>query len=308
MSKQLICLFLLFLSCFSVKAQESVTLKCVNQYEAPLKEVSVTNGGNTQVYQTNEAGEITIAIDPALPATLTCAHHDTLQLMLTPDGSTKLITMHKAFTWKDLVNPIFYIVYGGLWMILFIIFAETGLFIGFFLPGDSLLFVAGIYSKELADALYPGTPFFVVILLVTLAGIIGNTVGYWFGRKSGPYLFQRKDTFFYKKKHLFTASEFYEKNGAMAIIIARFLPIVRTFAPIVAGIVKMDRKKFMLYNIVGCFAWVCSMMLAGHYLNKIFPSLKQRLELIVIVIVLITTLPVLYNFFFKKKKAVKTDS
>jgi membrane-associated protein len=288
--------------CIQVSARQSVTLRFTNQYESPVKEVTIMNGGNTNTYQASDSGTVTIEFDPSQTVTVSAKEHKQQVLDIAAPAEALDVVLQKQFTWKDILNPVFYIIYGGLWMILFIIFAETGLFIGFFLPGDSLLFVAGIYSEELSNALYPGTPFFFIMVLVSLAGVLGNMTGYWFGRKSGPYLFQRKDTFFFKKKHLFTAKEFYDKNGAGAIIIARFLPIVRTFAPIVAGIVKMDRKKFMIYNIIGCLAWVFSMMLAGHYLNKIFPSLKHRLELIVIVIILITTLPVLYKFFFKKNK------
>ena len=205
-------------------------------------------------------------------------------------------------TFKDLLNPEFYIQNGGLWLFLFIVFAETGLFAGFFLPGDSLLFVAGIYSKELAAEFYStGSDFLdlvLIVVLVVIAGVVGNTVGYWFGRKSGPYLFKRKDTFFFKKKHLYAAKEFYDKNGGGAIIFARFIPIIRTFAPIVAGIVNMDRKRFMFYNVVGCIAWAVSMLFAGHYLYQFFKNqygfdLKEHLEVIVLGIVFVTTAPVI---------------
>jgi membrane-associated protein len=214
-------------------------------------------------------------------------------------------------TFRDLLNPEFYIQNGGLWLFLFIVFAETGLFAGFFLPGDSLLFVAGIYSTELAAEVYnTGNDFFNLVLIATLvviAGVIGNSVGYWFGHKSGPYLFKRKDTFFFKKRHLFTAKEFYDKNGGAAIIFARFIPIIRTFAPIIAGIVNMDRKKFMFYNVVGCIAWAVSMLFAGHYLYKFFLSqfnfdLKEHLEVIVLGIVLVTTLPVIMKLIRGGKK------
>jgi membrane-associated protein len=214
-------------------------------------------------------------------------------------------------TFRDLLNPEFYIQNGGLWLFLFIVFAETGLFAGFFLPGDSLLFVAGIYSTELAAEVYnTGNDFFNLVLIATLvviAGVIGNSVGYWFGQKSGPYLFKRKDTFFFKKKHLFTAKEFYDKNGGAAIIFARFIPIIRTFAPIIAGIVNMDKKKFMFYNVVGCIAWAVSMLFAGHYLYKFFLSqfnfdLKEHLEVIVLGIVLVTTLPVIMKLVRGGKK------
>ena len=217
-----------------------------------------------------------------------------------------------AFTLKDLLNPEFYINNGGLWLILFIIFAETGLMVGFFLPGDSLLFLAGIYSRMLINSIFPGglgsdfADLMLLFVLISVCGIIGNMVGYWFGKKGGPYLFERKDTFLFKKKYLFQAKEFYDKHGGQAIVFARFLPIVRTFAPIIAGIVQMERKKFLFYNVIGCVAWVFTMLMAGHYLDKLFIrefgfDLKQHLELIVIGIILITTLPVIYKIFFGKK-------
>lgn len=202
---------------------------------------------------------------------------------------------------KHLINPEWIINHGGLYLLLIIIFAETGLFVGFFLPGDSLLFVAGIYGGLLSNAFYD-VPFLLIMIMIAVAGVLGNFVGFWFGRKSGPLLFSRKDTFLFKKKHLYQAKEFYDKHGGGAIFLARFLPIIRTFAPIVAGIVGMDRKKFMFFNIVSSFTWVFSMMLAGHYLDKAFPSLKEHLELIVIILILITTLPVIIKLFFSKPK------
>lgn len=215
-------------------------------------------------------------------------------------------------SFRDLLNPEFYIDHGGLWMIMFIVFAETGLMIGFFLPGDSLLVVAGMYSAKLMDSFIPGglgndfVDLLVLFTLISIMGIIGNSVGYWFGKKSGPYLFDRKDSFFFKRKHLLQAREFYDKHGGQAIIFARFLPIIRTFAPIIAGIVQMDRKKFMYYNVVGCIAWVFSMLFAGHYLYKILLrkygfDLTKHLEVVILIIVVITTLPVIYKLFFGKK-------
>ena len=223
-----------------------------------------------------------------------------------------------TITWKDLLNPDFYINNGGLWVLLFIVFAETGLMVGFFLPGDSLLFVAGIYSQKLVGSMMAngtGTDFLDLLLLwilVSIAGIIGNSLGYWFGNKSGPFLFHRKDNLLFKKKYLFQAKEFYDKHGGEAIVFARFLPIVRTFAPIIAGIVAMDKKKFIIYNIVGCLAWVFAMLFAGHYLDKLFMTkfnfdLKKHLEVIVIGIVVITTAPVIYKLFFGKKSAPAED-
>lgn len=217
-----------------------------------------------------------------------------------------------AITWKDLLNPEFYINNGGLWVLLFIVFAETGLMVGFFLPGDSLLFVAGIYSEKLIASIIPsgtGSDFLdlvVLWVLIAICGIIGNAVGYWFGNKSGPFLYHRKDNLLFKKKYLYQAKDFYDKHGGQAIVFARFLPIVRTFAPIIGGIVAMDKKKFHFYNVVGCVAWVFAMLFAGHYfyricLDKFDFDLKKHLEVIVIVIIVITTAPVLYKIFFGRK-------
>ncbi|MEO8712138.1 MAG: DedA family protein, partial [Parafilimonas sp.] len=132
-----------------------------------------------------------------------------------------------SITFKDLLNPLFYINHGGIWIVLFIIFAETGLMIGFFLPGDSLLFVSGIYSHSLVNSfLNKGSvnDFFEVIILFVLfsvAGVLGNELGYWFGLKSGPLLYKRKDTLLFKKKHLYQAKTFYDKYGRAAIVLAR---------------------------------------------------------------------------------------
>lgn len=215
------------------------------------------------------------------------------------------------FHWTNLLQPQFYIEHGGLWLILFVVFAETGLFAGFFLPGDSLLFVAGIYSTNLANEFIPtGNEIFdllLIMMLISAAGIIGNTTGYWFGRKVGPAMYQWKENLFFKQRYLQQAHEFYEKHGGGAIIVARFIPIVRTFAPIVAGIVQMDQKKFSFYNIIGCVAWVGSMLFAGHFLQKWILAqfgfdLKDHLEIIVLGIVAITTAPVIMKLVFNKKK------
>jgi len=218
-----------------------------------------------------------------------------------------------TITFRDLIDPEFYIKHGGLWVMLFIVFAETGLMFGFFLPGDSLLFVAGIYSSKLIESILPGgtgndlLDLLILFLLVSVTGIIGNALGYWFGKKSGPFLFHRKDNFFFKRRYLYQAKEFYDKHGGQAVVFARFLPIIRTFAPIVAGIVDMDRKKFMYYNVIGCLAWVFAMLFGGHYLQKFVLmkfnfDLTKHLEVIVISIVVVTTFPVLYKIFFGKKK------
>ncbi|HEU4788250.1 MAG TPA: VTT domain-containing protein [Flavobacterium sp.] len=218
------------------------------------------------------------------------------------------------FEWTQLVNPEFYITFTiggiqlGLYIVLFIVFAETGLFAGFFLPGDSLLFLAGIYSRDLVqNILFVESDFINLVILstlVALAGVFGNMVGYWFGAKSGYYLYNREDTLLFKKKYLLQSKEFFEKHGGKAIIYARFLPIVRTFAPIVAGIGSMDRKKFMFFNILSSFLWSFVLIFSGHYLYGMFlemgVDLKEHIEKIVIGIILVSTIPVLLKLIKKK--------
>jgi membrane-associated protein len=222
---------------------------------------------------------------------------------------------------KDILNPQWIIDHGGIWFLLFTIFAETGLFLGFFLPGDSLLFVAGIYSNPLAadflktfgsSPLHNGVfNLLLLIILIVIAGFVGNLVGFAFGKKIGPTMFNWKDRFLFKKKYLHDAHEFYEKHGGGAVVFARFLPIIRTFAPIVAGIVNMDKRKFTLFNLFGCIAWVTSMLVGGHFLEKIILEqfnfdLRKHLEVIVIGIIFVTTAPVLWKLFFGKDKS-KTE-
>lgn len=221
-----------------------------------------------------------------------------------------------SFHWTQLINPEFYInlqiggVPVGIYVVLFIVFAETGLFAGFFLPGDSLLFLAGIYSNELMATLFTIEGEFLNVLLlsvlVAIAGIVGNTFGYWFGAKSGTYLYTKEDSFWFKKKYLIQSHDFFEKHGGRAIIFARFLPIIRTFAPIIAGVVKMDKKKFMLFNIVSSFLWAFILIFAGHYLYELFLTkfdidLKSHIEYIIIIIVVITTVPLVLNAIKGKK-------
>jgi membrane-associated protein len=312
----LIFLFVLITSA-SLNAQ-NVTLKIVNQYGAKVDDLKLEANGVAMTLTAAKDGTVSFAIPKTDSFTITGKNCAALVIKKEQtskaDFSSKGLEMNKNFTWKDLINPMFYIKYGGLWMLLFIIFAETGLFAGFFLPGDSLLFVAGIFSGPLANEFLKligmggvhnqWLDLLVLIALVSAAGIIGNFVGYWFGRKVGPAMFSWKDNFLFKKKYLIQAQEFYDKNGGGAIVIARFLPIIRTFAPIVAGIVQMPKAKFTYYNIVGCIAWVASMLCIGHFLDKAFPTLKNHLELIIIGIVLITTAPVLYKLFFGKKEKV----
>lgn len=207
---------------------------------------------------------------------------------------------------RHLINPQWILEHGGFWLLVFIIFAETGLFIGFFLPGDSLLFVTGM-TLSINNHL-SGMNVWEIVVVVIIAGILGNFTGFWFGKKSGPLLFKREDSLLFKKKHLVAAHEFYEKYGGGAIVFARFLPFIRTFAPIVAGIVKMKIRKFSLFNIIGSVGWVSSMILAGYFLGRAIPGLQDHLELIVIGIVVITTGPVLIKLFLTKRKKTTAAS
>ena len=207
--------------------------------------------------------------------------------------------------------------YGGFYFLLLVVFAETGLFVGFFFPGDSLLFAAGVYMDTLARELFKLDPdataqtyqWIIIIVLVMLASILGNLVGYWFGKKTGPFLYERRETWLFKRKHLLKAKNFYDRYGKGTIFLAKFLPIIRTFAPIVAGIVRMNWATFIFYNIVGSIVWVSSMMLGGYFLDrwvrrKFDFSLQDYIEPITIGIILVTTLPVLYKLFFAKKPIV----
>jgi membrane-associated protein len=192
--------------------------------------------------------------------------------------------------------------HGGLYVVMFIIFAETGLFVGFFLPGDSLLFITGIiianspapFANEFVNLVY-------WITLISISAIVGNLLGFWFGKETGHLWFEKRDTWLFKQKHLRQAHDFYEKKGNLAIILGRFLPIVRTFAPLVAGIVKMDFKKFFSYSIIGAIAWVTSMVMAGFLLGH-NTFVKHNIDKIVIALILVTTAPVLFKMFFGKKQ------
>ena len=211
--------------------------------------------------------------------------------------------------------------YGGLYFLLFVIFAETGLFVGFFLPGDSLLFAAGIYMDNLVRE-FAGIPddqkiafgvfHIIILLMVMIASVLGNLVGYWFGNKTGPLLYERRETWLFKRKHLIKATKFYDKYGKPTIFLAKFLPFIRTFAPIVAGVVKMNKPIFIFYNIAGSICWASSMMLGGYFLeswvaSKFNFSLKDHIEAITVGIILVTTLPVLYKVFFGKHDDEKNE-
>jgi membrane-associated protein len=203
---------------------------------------------------------------------------------------------------KQLVDPESIIHYGGLYLLLFVVFAETGLFVGFFLPGDSLLFTAGLLCSTGIIMMHP----FLLVVLIITAAVAGNMVGYSFGKKVGVLLFKRKSGFLFRQEHLVMANEFYKKHGKKTIIFSRFLPIVRTFAPIVAGIVRLDYYKFFLYSLGGAIGWVCILVLTGYYMGKYIPKTKDYLDLIIIFLIIITSVPFVYNSI--RNKIVKRSA
>jgi membrane-associated protein len=227
------------------------------------------------------------------------------------------------FHWTQLFNPEFYITMEiggvpiGIYMVLFIVFAETGLFAGFFLPGDSLLFLSGIYSRELVETFFiiPSdlSNVTVLALLIAAAGILGNIFGYWFGAKSGQFLYNKKDSFFFKKKYLTESQVFFERHGGKAIIFARFLPIVRTFVPIIAGVVHMQKGKFMLYNILSSLLWSFTLVFAGHYLYGMFLEelgidLKKHIEKIILILIAVTTFPLVMKAIKSRRNKESEDA
>ncbi|MCA6437866.1 MAG: VTT domain-containing protein [Bacteroidetes bacterium] len=200
---------------------------------------------------------------------------------------------------KQLTDPNSIIQFGGLGLLLFVIFAETGLLVGFFLPGDNLILLAGILCKSKPELL--GVNYIVMVTLMVLAAVSGNLFGYWFGYKSGVMLFKREDGFLFKKKHLETTELAYNKYGGnLVLIIARFLPVVRTFAPILAGAIKVDFKKFMLFNILGAVFWIVGLTAIGYVSVILFPSITNYLSYVFIALIILTALPIIRLRFIKK--------
>jgi membrane-associated protein len=180
---------------------------------------------------------------------------------------------------------------GGLSLICLIVFVETGLFVGFFLPGDSLLVTAGVFAK-VGDL-----PLGWLLVLVSACAIAGDQVGYMIGYKTGKALYDRPDTWYFKKKHLERTRDFYEKYGAKTIVIARFVPIVRTFAPVVAGIGAMEYGRFVRYNVVGGLLWVWGMVLTGYGLASLVPDIEKRIHKVIIVVIFLSILPGIIEFW-----------
>ncbi len=189
----------------------------------------------------------------------------------------------------DVFSPEEIIRFGGLTLLLLIVFCETGVFFGFFLPGDSLLFTAGLLAnRHILDI-----PIWELIVFVIIAAVAGSTVGYMSGRWAHGYLIKRKENFFYKKEYMDITRAFYKKYGAMAFIIGRFLPVVRTFVTIMSGMVRIDFKIFFIFNVLGVSIWVTTMILTGSLLGTIFPNILDYIEYIVIAMVVLTAIPII---------------
>jgi len=187
---------------------------------------------------------------------------------------------------------------GGYVGLTAIIFAETGLLVGFFLPGDSLIVTAGLLSAQPQF----GLNVYLLGVLLTLAAIIGNTVGYAIGHATGPRLFTRDDSLLFKKRHLYRAQDFYQKHGGKTLIIARFMPIVRTFVPVVAGLANMPLKTYTAYNVLGAVAWIWSMLFIGHFLGRVVPGIDKHIEPMILVIIALSFLPALISWRRERAK------
>lgn len=208
--------------------------------------------------------------------------------------------MHEIWNFiKQLTDPQSIIGYGGLALLLAVLFSETGLLIGFFLPGDSLLFIAGMICSTQPALL--GVNIVELIGLMALAAITGNVVGYIFGRRAGQSLFKRDDSVIFKKKYIQLTNDFYTRHGGKMLVLGRFLPIIRTFAPILAGVIKINFSTFMLYNILGAIAWVGSLTMLGYTLGG-YIWVQKNIEYIVIFFIVITMVPFIRTYIAEKRE------
>jgi membrane-associated protein len=195
-----------------------------------------------------------------------------------------------------MLDPIFLIKTVGLIGIIFIIFAETGLFFGFFFPGDSLLFTAGILASQGIFNIY------LLLIFCIIAATLGDSIGYWSGKKYGRILFERDTGFFFKKQRIHDAEKFYERHGKYTIILARFVPVIRTFAPIVAGIGKMKYRTFISYNILGGVLWVTFMTILGYFLGGLISNPDKYIIPVALLIIFISFMPIVLNYLKNKIK------
>ncbi len=210
----------------------------------------------------------------------------------------------------ELFNPESIIQHGGLLLLLIVIFCENGLVIGFFLPGDSLIFLSGLICAadikrlELMEKPWLGVDITTLVICMFIAAILGSLFGYWFGHRVGQPLFQRKDSLIFKRRYLDVTQSFYKKHGGKTLMLGRFLPIIRTFAPIIAGVIKVPIPVFMFFNIVGGAAWITSLSLIGYFIGVRYPAVENYLGYIIIGFIGITTI-IVARQFIKERKQVK---
>ncbi|MBI3999153.1 MAG: VTT domain-containing protein [Candidatus Omnitrophica bacterium] len=190
--------------------------------------------------------------------------------------------------------------WGGYFVLVIIVFAETGLLAGFFLPGDSLLVTAGLVA-----AVESSVNIWMLNLLLSAAAIAGDTVGYWIGYHAGPRIFSREDSVFFHKDHLVRTKKFYDKYGPKTIVLARFIPIVRTFAPTVAGVGRMAYKKFLSYNVIGGIAWVLTMTLAGYFLGRSIPNIEKQIHWVILIVIVLSFIPILRELWLSRSEKAK---
>ncbi len=179
-----------------------------------------------------------------------------------------------------------------------IIFAESGLLIGFFLPGDSLLVTAGLIASQGVGNLNV----YLLGAILSVAAIVGDSVGYAFGRATGPRIFSREDSRFFRKAHLIKAHQFYQRHGGKTIVLARFMPIVRTFAPVVAGVANMDYRQFVFYNVFGGLLWIWSMLFTGYFLGRYVPGIDQHIEKVILVVIFLSILPGIIGWWRERSR------
>ena len=201
------------------------------------------------------------------------------------------------------IDPEYILKSGGIWWVLLIVFLETGFFFGCFLPGDSLLLTAGL----LCGTIYLEVSIYELIIGLTAAGFLGAGAGYLFGRKTGSYFLRKKDSIFLKQKYIRMAEAYYHRFGNWALVIGRFLPIARTFIPIVAGLVKSPWGAFVLYNAMGACLWATSVAGIGYWLGQRFPAMVNHIEWIVLALAVITALPLVLSWFRPKRKKSPID-
>jgi len=187
--------------------------------------------------------------------------------------------------------------WGGPLLVCIIVFVETGMFVGFFLPGDSLLVTAGVFAGAGHVSLVT------LLIFVTLCAIAGDQLGYWVGRVAGQSLYKREDSHFFKKRHLERAHSFYEKYGGKTIILARFVPIIRTFCPPVAGAAKMSYSRYVIYDIIGGIVWVWSMTLLGYTLGRTVPNIDRRIHIVIAVVIIASLIPAAYSAWKARAQA-----